>query len=398
MEPKSTLQLEPLALEPMAAATVRPDPVPAAPREPAPVTPVARREDLGRHLTAATREVEAGWIERPLWESILAQCKGDEAATRDAYIRMRATALKLEQRDAKPAAPAPAARSAPRPEPVRPAAQKAANAEVLPRRAAFRVDFRSPAVLGAVAAVVLLLVGGLYFVFAGDAEEAVTPAPAKAAAAHKAAATAAADAPKPAPTPLDDGLVARIAKVRDVDNWNVVVLLCAEWTRREPANPQAWLQLSDGYMKLQQYSEALEAATHASQVAPTDAGVWRHLASVHVALDRPDDALRDYRQAVALDGRDVATLDRVGDLATRLGQYADAHAAYDQALALDPDNVDAACGQAFATRQQGLAKDADAMDKAIAARDRSCTDWKALHASEPTQGTRYRSVKAATSR
>src|SRR6185312_16303765 len=122
----------------------------------APAAPASKREDLGRFLTAAAREVEAGWLERPLWESILAQCKGDEAATRDAYIRMRATALKLEQREAKgPPATAPAAAATAPREAARPAARKAAQAEVLPRRAAFKVDFRSPAVLAATAAVVL---------------------------------------------------------------------------------------------------------------------------------------------------------------------------------------------------------------------------------------------------
>lgn len=404
MEPKLTLELEPIALEPMAAESARPEPSPAAgtaPPPPVAVPPTPRREDLGRFLTAAAREVEAGWIERPLWESILAQCKGDEAATRDAYIRTRATVLKLEHRDARgPATTTPAA-AAPVPrESGRPASRKAAHAEVLPRRAAFRVDFRSPAVLAAAAAAALLVVGGGYWIFSEGSEAvapAVTAAPAKAATAA-AAHTAAPGGDKATVPPPDDGLVARIAKVRDVGNWNVVVLLCTEWTRREPANPAAWLQLSDGYLKLQQYSEALDAATHASQVAPTDAAVWRHLAGVHVALDRYDDALRDYRQAIALDTRDVASLNRIGDIATRLGQYADAHAAYDQALALYPDDVDASCGQAFATRQQGLARDAEAIEKAIAARDHSCTDWKARHANEPSQATSYRTVKPARGR
>jgi tetratricopeptide (TPR) repeat protein len=373
MEPKLTLELEPLAFEsPPADARAEPSrvSVPADPPvEPAvaatplePVAPMPRREDLGRFLDAATRELEAR------------NAKGPSAAS--------------------PAASPPASR----PASARPVPAKAANAEVLPRRAAFKVDFRSPGVLAAAAAVALLLIGGGYWVLGDDADSAaptVASAPkaskSSSATAHPAAARAEArDAP-----PVDDGLHARIAKVRDVGNWNVFVLLCTEWTRREPANPVAWLQLSDGYMKLQQYSEALEAATHASQLAPTDAGAWRHLGSVHVALDRYDDALRDYRQAVALDGHDVATLNRVGDIATRLGQYADAHAAYGQALALYPDDVDAACGQAFATRQQGLAKDADAIEKGLAAREHSCTDWKSRHPSEPSQATSYRTVKPA---
>ena len=63
----------------------------------------------------------------------------------------------------------------------------------------------------------------------------------------------------PQPAVADDGLLARIDKLREVGNWNVLVLLATEWTRREPGNPRAWMQLSEGYVELRQLPEALDA-------------------------------------------------------------------------------------------------------------------------------------------
>ena len=68
------------------------------------------REDQSRFLAAAIREHEAGWIDRPLWEWVLAQSAGDEAKAKDAYIRARATVLQLDKRDQQPQAVATGAR------------------------------------------------------------------------------------------------------------------------------------------------------------------------------------------------------------------------------------------------------------------------------------------------
>ena len=67
----------------------------------------------------ATRQYEEGHIDEPLWTRALAQANGDKEAAVAIYLRARATALRLlnrdlrtERRPAAPAAAAPVARDA----------------------------------------------------------------------------------------------------------------------------------------------------------------------------------------------------------------------------------------------------------------------------------------------
>src|SRR5665213_3544476 len=109
----------PLELEPLALAPVD-EPADAAQTGSGGDTPVAvasaqrppSLEQLKGFQATAQRELDTGWIDRPLWESVLAQEKGDEKRARDAYLHTRATVLQLEKHDRRPqmsAAPAPAA-------------------------------------------------------------------------------------------------------------------------------------------------------------------------------------------------------------------------------------------------------------------------------------------------
>jgi tetratricopeptide (TPR) repeat protein len=385
-----SLQLEPIEDSPShgdarAAAAVAPPPAPAL-----------QREDAAKFLAAATREVDAGWIERPLWESLLAQCKGDEAATKDAYVRTRATELQLEKRNG-PDTRSPSPPRAAMAQAQEPARRPASTA--LPRpKGRLSLDFRSPRIIAIAACAVTLIGLGLWLALRTVDQDAGASAamPESAARVAQAAVAARAQGAKPAAEPLaqpavvDDGLIARIDKLRDVGNWNVLVLLATEWTRREPGNPRAWVQLSNGYLELRQLPEALDAATRATQAAPTDTDAWRHLARVHLALDRVEDAARDFDQLVTLDSRDVQSLGRVGELNARLGRFAEAKAAFDKVLALYPDDVNAACGLTFVARQQGQARDAEAIDKDLRARGRTCADWALVPDSAPAQAAAYR--------
>lgn len=361
-----------------------------------PAAPTLRREDAAKFLAAAAREVEAGWIERPLWESLLVQCKGDEAATKDAYVRTRATELQLEKRNG-PDTRSPASPSAAMARAQEPAPGPSAAAIASPK-GRLSLDLRSPRIIAIAACAVTLIGLGLWLALRTVDQDAsastVIPESAArvahAAVAARAQGTKPAAEPVPQPTAYDDGLIARIDKLKDVGNWNVLVLLATEWTRREPGNPRAWVQLSDGYLELRQLPEALDAATRATQAAPADADAWRHLARVHLALDRVEDAARDFDRIVALDGRDVQSLGRVGELNARLGRFAEAKAAFDKVLALYPDDVNAACGLAFVARQQGQARDADVIDKDLRARGRTCAEGTLVPDSAPPQAAAYR--------
>ncbi len=342
--------------------------------EPAPEAAVATRpstEELAAFMATAAREYETGWIDRPLWESILAQSKGDEALAKGVYLRTRATILQLDKRDK-------AAQASPQPQRRHPPANAAPQPESSePARAISTRKMPAPWLIGVAAfASVVVAVVGWVLLRSSPAElsqPADTEQPSSAATdGRKAPAVPVVAGTTATVVSTDDGLVDRIARLSEVGNWNVVVLLSTEWTRREPGNARAWAQLATGYSKLRQLGEALDAATRATTFAPGDPLAWRTLGEVNLDLDRAADALRAFEHAVALDANDTRSLVRVGLLDAQLSRLPEAKVAFDKALSASPDDVDAACGQAFVARQQGLQKDAETMERALQARGRDC--------------------------
>jgi tetratricopeptide (TPR) repeat protein len=346
------------------------------------------RESEAMFLATATQEYESGWIDRPLWESVLAQSKGDESLAKSAYIRTRATILQLEKRGQATGAPAMRADAARQsaPEPAAPSvgtAHRAAPASSPAARRLPRSKLTPRALALATPALVAVLAIGIWLMTRGDGADGVSPTGVPAATAHRAQPAAAARTTPAAPAvdansaSIEEALPARIAKLRNVGNWNVMVLLASEWTRREPANAQAWIQLSFGYAQLHQFGDAIEAATKATQLAQTDPAAWRNLGAVQLEADRRTEALPAFEQAATLDANDVQTLLRVGMLKAQLARLPEAKAAFDKVLAGNPDNADAQCGLAFVARQQGLSKDADAITKNLQALGRQCQEWSA---------------------
>jgi cytochrome c-type biogenesis protein CcmH/NrfG len=365
----NALQLEPLSLTPIDASAESESPrAPAEVAAPAAAEPT--REELAAFHATALREFESGWIDRPLWTSVIAQCKGDEAQAKEAYLKTRATVLQIEKRDARP----PAA-------PRKIAAQPSHPHDVPTARRARRPMPNGRVIAAGAGAIALLAVGIGYAIHvSNDTVDAATGATAVQAPSRRAgvakvdaakvAAAAAAEA-----AAADDGLQARIASTVAAGNWNVVTLLASEWTRREPTNAQAWLQLGDGYLRLKQLPEALDAATRVTQLAPSDARGWRMLGTVYLRLDRPVDALPALDNAVTLDATDLQSLVDLGTLNVQSGRLPEAKAAFERVLAANPVDVDAACGQAYIARQQGQAREADQIERGMQSRDQSCSAW-----------------------
>ncbi len=368
----NALQLEPLSLTPIDAPAEA-----ESPRAPAEVAAPARagpaeptREELAAFRATALREFESGWIDRPLWTSVIAQCKGDEAQAKDAYLKTRATVLQIEKRDNRP----PAA--------PRTIAADPSHSRDVPAARRARRPIPNGRVIAAGAGVIALLAVGIGYAIhvgndTGDAATSTTAvqAPSRHAGAANADAAKIAAAAAAAAAAADDGLHARIASTVAAGNWNVVTLLASEWTRREPTNAQAWLQLGDGYLRLKQLPEALDAATRATQLAPGEARAWRMLGTVYLQLDRPVDALPALDHAVALDATDLQSLVDLGTLNVQTGRLPEAKAAFERVLAANPVDVDAACGQAYIARQQGQAREAEQIERGMQSRDQSCSAW-----------------------
>ena len=168
--------------------------------------------------------------------------------------------------------------------------------------------------------------------------------------------------------------VAKVQALKSADNWNLLVIYAAEWTRKQPSNPEAWQELSAGYLKLHQLRDALDAANKAVQVAPDGFLGWQNLGLVNLTLERPSDALGAFQKAVALNDKDVTSLVQIGTLNAQLGRLPEARIAFANALVSSPENVDALCGGLAVAQREGRAQDAQAMSGQLNALYASCPD------------------------
>ncbi|TMG88196.1 MAG: tetratricopeptide repeat protein [Betaproteobacteria bacterium] len=171
-----------------------------------------------------------------------------------------------------------------------------------------------------------------------------------------------------------EDFVGRVQALEKAGNWNLLVIHAAEWTRKQPSNAEAWKQLSQGYLKLHQFGEALDAATKAVQLSPENFLVWQNLGQVNLALQRPPEALVAFQRAAALNDRDVISLVQEGKLNAQLGHLPDARISFAKALAVSPEDVQALCGAASIAQKEGRVKDADAMMRQVTSLDGRCRD------------------------
>lgn len=197
-----------------------------------------------------------------------------------------------------------------------------------------------------------------------------------------------------------DDFVGKVRELREAGNWNVLVLYAVEWTRKQPGNPQAWKELSTGYVMLRQFDEALEAATRAVQLAPADFELWQTLGQVNVALAQPAKALVAFERAADLNGRDVTSLIQAGMLNAELGHLPQAREAFARALAVSPGDVDALCGSASIAQKEGRSKDADAFMRQVKSVERVCRDSTVAEtvAVSPAIGSKKKTMASATRR
>ncbi len=327
-------------------------------------------ETPDRFLAKATAELEAGEIDQPLWVRAMAQSGGDEALAKPSYLRARATALRLAKRDRRADVPTR------RPDESR--SESDAVRQHGPARRKKRMMLVAAAAIGSL--VVLAGVALMRWDAAPARQHPVAPAAASANASKPAArAESAQQGASSAATVArhelsSDDFAGKVRELREAGNWNVLVLYAVEWTRKQPANPQAWKELSAGYAMLHQYDEALEAATNAVQLAPADFELWQTLGQVNVALAQPAKALVAFERAADLNGRDVTSLIQAGALNAELGHLPQARETFARALAVSPGDVDALCGAASVAQKEGRVKDAEAFMRQVKSLERVCRD------------------------
>lgn len=365
----------PAAAAPQAASSpgtlpqlVMPDmlPPPADPAKP-----------VDRFLVEATHQFKEGHIDQPLWTRALEQADGDKERATEAYLRARATSLRLIDRELR-------AKHRSLATPSSPVAVRAVDAEPVvaanrSRRGRARPWHRYAAAAGTT--LIVAVVG----VFALDAyrqgQVPVVPSPSMA---MPRPASLTPKTPRPAgppevatPVPQNSPtkeFLAKVQALRDASNWNVLVLYAAEWTRKEPGNALAWNELSLGYANLHQYADARDAATAALKINPTDSRYWRTLAQLELDLDEPAEALRAFDRAAALDDQDSYSMVQSGVLNMKLGYPTEAKVAFDKALALRPDDGDALCLKALLASRQNAPKGKPSGAEAVTGKCRDTAD------------------------
>ncbi len=338
-----------------------------------------------RFAREAAQQYADGHIDQPLWDRAFAQAKGDLDAAVEGYLRARATALRLLDRQLRTeqrprSQPATLATSAPATAPS--GAPDDALEDDTPAAVAARAQFVRKRLLGkyrnaliaAGVAVPVLAIGAYLLLGRGASPEssaAVRPAaalPQRPAAAVPSKAPA---APAETKAVVNPDFMLKLQQFRDTGNWNMVVLYSVEWTRREPSNAAAWNELRAGYTNLRQYDDALAAAKKAVDLAPAEAPLWRYLGNAQLDLDDPAAALAAFTEAAARDAEDTYSLQQIGLLHARQGRMPEAKSAFDLALAAKPGDAMTQCLKA-GVAQLSATKDPHAAAMQVRAVDAKC--------------------------
>ena len=317
------------------------------------------------YVAEAVREFEAGTLDQPLWAKAVELAGNDAEAAKPAYLRARATALRVAKRKKRAEDQARRAREL--------AEEEKAWGGAPVRSVSHR---RRNMLIGGGVGVVALVAGFLLLFPASEPPkpaDVAKPAAQAPATAKGKAAIPAAQIPERLNVSNED-FAKKVAELKAAGNWNVLVLYGVEWTRKLPDSADAWNELGMGYAKLRQFGEAQEATAKAAQLAPNNFEIWQRLGEIDMALQQPVAALAAYEKAAALNGRDVTSLVQIGSLNVQLGHLPEAKVAFARALDVSPMDVDALCGAASIAQKEGRTKDADVIARQLKAADLSCRE------------------------
>lgn len=338
-----------------------------------PSAPPEAQEDP--YLARAKEEYARGHLDPTLWARAVAQADGQKQKAESIYFDVRATAIRVKKRQERAARKAQVVETLSRepdhgvelPPPV------TASASKRPGRAARmnrKLMMLAGGVLACAVGIVAMVV--LWPASAPDSGPSVAKAATPLQARTKTGPLAPPATQGATANPAGEDVVAKVHALEKDGNWNLLVIHTNEWTRKQPFNPEAWRMSSVGYAKLRQFSEALDAATKATELAPEDPALWQNLGQINLAVPRLPEALAAFQRATALNDRNIVSLAQEGTLNAQLGHFAAAKVAFDKAFALNPDDTTTLCGAALLASKEGRVKDAEAMTLRAMSLDGRC--------------------------
>ena len=322
-------------------------------------------------LAEAERELDSGELDQPLWERAVAQAGGDEKLARPVYLKARATALRLQKRNRR------ALRLARRERAISNA--NGAMAGMSGRGPMEKYSFTGLtrtqlAWLTGILSFLLVAAALIAFRSGGQPQQPSGASTARPTAQSNPGVTGTGPGTRATAAIPHEDFAARVKELKEAGNWNVLVLYAAEWTRNHPTNADAWKELSVGYSRMRQFSDAFEAATKAVAIAPGDAALWRNLGQVNLALSDQPAALTAFEKVVELDPQDVASFVQVGVLNLQLGGLPNARSALNRALAISPGNIDALCALSSVAQREGRGKEAETLASQVTSSGGRCRD------------------------
>jgi tetratricopeptide (TPR) repeat protein len=358
----------------LAAAAAEIDIVPLSTQRGVPPTSPERTD---RFMVEAQHQYAEGHLDQPLWDRAFVQANGDKEAAVATYLQARALALKLLDRERRSEKNAAAKMVTKELDAAEQLEDFDVDAALRMGRGGMLAKYRTGIIVGAILAAVAVAGWFAYSQMFAKPPEPVRAAPAAEppkARAPAAAATTSVTIPAAAPRPTGASpeLLKKIQELRDAGSANVLVLYLVEWTRKEPANAEAWDQLRAGYAALKQYDDALAAAKKAQELMPDDAQQWRKLGVAYADAGDPVAALKSFEQAVARDDHDAESFTRIGMLNAQLSQLPEAGKAFDRALAISPGDHVAQCMRTAIAPLSSAPKDTYATAKQVKAIDAKC--------------------------
>jgi tetratricopeptide (TPR) repeat protein len=341
------------------------------------VVPPAPTEKPDRFMVEATHQYAEGILDQPLWDRAFAQANGDKDAAVAAYLRARAIALKLLDRERRSEKQLAARKVSKELDAAEQLEDFDVEAALRYGRSGVFARYRTAIIAGAI---LLAAAAAGWFayslIFNKPVQPVVTAPPAETSKARAPAVAATGKEAAPAavrrPIGATPELLKKIQELRDAGSSNVLVLYLVEWTRKEPANAEAWDELRAGYAMLKQYDDALAAAKKAQELMPDDPKAWRNLGVAHADAGDPVSALKAFEQAVARDDRDAESFMRIGILNAQLSQLPEAARAFDRALAINPGDHVVQCLRTGIAPLSSAPKDTYATAKQVKAIDAKC--------------------------
>jgi tetratricopeptide (TPR) repeat protein len=132
-----------------------------------------------------------------------------------------------------------------------------------------------------------------------------------------------------------DRFVRRVKALIAKNDYIAVLRYCETMAHNSPKEAYIYQEKGDAHCMIGEVPLALEAYTHALELAPNDIDLWRKKGSLLKNMKLFKDARQAYEQAISFSPPNTYLYKELADILLELHLYQDAITAYDQAIKLE---------------------------------------------------------------